>query len=112
MLFERIVEYEMEDGRVPFGTWLKEINDIQDRGRIRARIDRLFLGHPGDSKSVGNGVFELRFHFGPGYRVYYGTFKMRILVLLCGGDKKSQTQDIKKAQGYWSDFRRINNETL
>lgn len=66
--------------------------------RIAVRIRRMQLGNVGDAKSVGDGVFELRFDFGPGYRVYYTEREGEIIVLLAGGDKSSQRQDIEKAK--------------
>lgn len=70
------------------------------------------LGNFGDCKPVGEGVFELRFHFGPGYRVYYGSYQQTIVVLLWGGDKKAQSRDVKRAQEYWKDFLRRKDEAL
>ena len=70
------------------------------------RLERLEKGNKGDVRSVVNGVSELRIDYGPGYRVYFGQFGAKIVLLLCGGDKITQAQDIKKAQEYWSDYRR------
>jgi putative addiction module killer protein len=63
------------------------------------------LGNFGDTKSVGKGVFELRMHFGAGYRVYFGQHGKQLILLLCGGDKNSQSKDICMAHNYWDDFR-------
>ncbi len=65
--------------------------------RIAARIDRLALGNPGDVRPVGSGVSEMRINYGPGYRVYYIQRGSTIVVILCGGDKRTQTADIKRA---------------
>ncbi|RKZ91012.1 MAG: hypothetical protein DRR19_08385 [Candidatus Parabeggiatoa sp. nov. 1] len=70
----------------------------------RVRIDRLIRGHFGDSKSVGEGVYELRIDYGPGYRVYFGKVGLTIVLLLCGGDKSTQQVDIHKAKTYWHDY--------
>ena len=72
-----------------------------------ARVNRAKLGNLGDYRSVGAGVIELRIHFGPGYRVYAGLQGEDLIVLLCAGDKGSQSKDISKARVYWEDFRRV-----
>jgi putative addiction module killer protein len=74
------------------------------RKRILARIARLEQGNYGDCESVGEGVSELRLFFGPGYRVYFGEDANSVVVLLCGGDKGSQNQDIKQAKVYWQEY--------
>ncbi len=61
-------------------------------------------GNLGDCSVVGAGVYEMRIHFGPGYRVYFGQEGTHIIVLLCGGDKSTQAKDIKRAQEYWADY--------
>lgn len=90
-------------GKEPFEDWLVNIKDKTIKARIRRRIDRLMLGHEGDSKSVSKGVYELRLMFGSGYRIYYGKLGDLIIVLLLGGDKSTQEDDIKKAQAYWKE---------
>ena len=100
-----IREYVTDDGKAVFTIWLNKLRDRQARHRIRKRIDRLSLGNTGDSKSVGQGVYELRIHYGPGYRVYYGRLGEQIILLLCGGDKATQRHDVKKAIDYWNDYR-------
>ncbi len=96
--------YLTEKGKAPFSDWLESLSDIRARAKIRMRLDRLRLGNFGDSKSVGDGVFELRVDFGPGYRVYYGLVGVQIVLLLCGGDKSSQKKDIRLAKNYWKNF--------
>lgn len=81
-----------------YAAWFKSLRDTVAKGRIVARIERLQLGHFGDTKPVGDGVHELRMDFGPGYRVYYATRGERIILLLCGGDKGSQGRDIARAK--------------
>tara|TARA_R110001583_G_scaffold180693_1_gene337847 strand:- start:500 stop:928 length:429 start_codon:yes stop_codon:yes gene_type:complete len=81
-----------------FDGWLRELRDIRARAKIEARIRRLSLGNPGDVKPVGKGVSELRIPYGPGYRVYYITKGPVIVVLLCGGDKATQSHDIELAK--------------
>ena len=81
-----------------FANWLASLRDHSAKGRIVARISRLELGNPGDVKSVGGGVSEMRIDYGPGYRVYFATRGAELVILLCGGDKRTQDADIKKAR--------------
>lgn len=81
-----------------FDRWLKALRDIQARARIAVRIRRIEEGNLGDHKSVGGGVSELRFTFGPGYRVYFTQREGGIVFLLCGGDKDSQERDVERAK--------------
>lgn len=81
-----------------FADWMTRLRDHRARAKIAARIDRLALGNPGDVEPVGNGVSELRVHYGPGYRVYFVTRDKKLIVLLCGGDKSTQARDIKAAK--------------
>ena len=71
---------------------------------VRARLNRIRLGNFGDCKSVGRGVEELRIDFGPGYRLYYGRQGSTVVVLLGGGDKRTQTRDIRIAQKFWEEY--------
>lgn len=80
-----------------FARWLDGLRDLQGRARIQARIARLEVGNPGDAKPVGEGVSELRIDYGPGYRVYFTRRGHEVLVLLAGGDKRTQTADIRTA---------------
>ena len=81
-----------------FGKWLGELRDAHARIRIVTRIRRLELGNPGDVKTVGDGVSEMRIDHGPGYRVYFTRVGDAIVILLCGGDKSSQSRDIGQAK--------------
>lgn len=81
-----------------FSNWLTKLKDVQARARIVRRVDRLQQGNPGDVKPVGEGVSELRIDYGPGYRVYFIQEGKLIIVLLCGGDKSSQSRDISQAK--------------
>ena len=81
-----------------FSKWLSKLNDKIAKAKILVRIDRLILGLTGDSKLVGEKVFELRINYGPGYRIYYTRKRKTIYILLYGGDKSSQKRDIKAAQ--------------
>jgi len=89
---------------VPFADWLGSLTDARVVGIIRARINRVRLGSFGDCKSVGGGVEELRIDFGPGYRLYFGRVGSTIVVLLCGGSKKTQTRDIARARKSWKEY--------
>ena len=80
-----------------FATWLDGLRDLRGRARILARVERLGTGNVGDVKSVGEGVSELRIDCGPGYRVYFTKQGRMVVILLAGGDKRSQKRDIKAA---------------
>ena len=80
-----------------FVKWLDALSDIRARARVLARIERLATGNPGDVGPVGEGVSELRIDYGPGYRVYYKQFGESLVILLAGGDKRTQAKDIKIA---------------
>jgi putative addiction module killer protein len=81
-----------------FSGWLRWLGDANAVARITGRIRRMELGNPGDTKSVGQGILEMRIDYGPGYRIYYVHRGAQIVILLCGGDKRRQRQDIKQAQ--------------
>jgi putative addiction module killer protein len=98
--------YAMANGEQPCQDWLDSLSDRRAKTRINLRIDRLCEGNFGDYKSVGQGVFELRMPFGPGYRVYFGIIEETVILLLLGGDKSTQTKDIQRAQAFWRDYRR------
>ena len=99
-------EYLTETGHNPFREWLHSLRDLQARARIRVRLNRVRLGNLGDCKAVGEGVMELRLDFGPGYRVYFGQAGDVLVILLCGGDKRTQTRDIATAKQYWQSYKR------
>lgn len=103
--------YETAIGKSPFEIWFKDIKEIHTRSKILTRLDRLKLGNFGDCKTLQEGVCELRIHYGPGIRIYYGKIGNRIVLLLCGGDKGSQDRDINKAKDYLKDYqsRSLNN---
>lgn len=89
-----------------FRKWRLQLKDDRARGLIASRLDRLGFGHTGDAESVGQGISELRIHYGPGYRIYFKKRGDTIIVLLCGGDKSTQAKDIKAAKRLateWSD---------
>lgn len=80
------------------------------RHRIRRRLDRVEIGNYGDYKPLGDGVYELKLHFGSGYRVYFAEYDDIIVILLCGGDKSTQSKDIEIAKTYWKELLERNNE--
>jgi putative addiction module killer protein len=91
---------------IPFAQWLQSLRDRQAQAKIRVRLKRLEAGNFGDCDPVGEGVQELREHLGTGYRVYFGRHGQTVVILLCGGSKKSQSADIKTAKEYWEDWKR------
>ena len=99
-----LVIYETSAGKRPFESWIKKLKDYQAAAIIKVRLRRVQLGNLGDSKSVGEGVHELRINFGPGYRIYYGRIDHKVILLLCGGNKSSQERDISIAKDYLEDF--------
>jgi putative addiction module killer protein len=88
-----------------FETWFQRLRDRQAQARINARIRRLSLGNPGDVKPVGSGVSEMRIDYGPGYRIYYRQRGNILILLLCGGDKRTQDSDIKQAIAISKDWK-------
>jgi putative addiction module killer protein len=108
-MFE-IHRYVTADGKDVFGEWLASVRDARARAKIAVRIDRLANGNFGDCKPLRAGVWELRIDWGPGYRVYYAMPQRNQVLLLCGGDKRKQTSDIKRAIQYWKDYQGRTNE--
>jgi putative addiction module killer protein len=103
---QQVVLYLQEDGGCPFELWLEDLRDRQARIRIKKRLDRIELGNLGDFKPVGEGVMELRIDSGPGYRIYFAQSGTVTVLLLCGGDKNTQDQDILRAKRYWINFQK------
>jgi putative addiction module killer protein len=102
---KEVVVFRARDGRVPFEDWLDDLGDTLAVARVLARLARVRQGNLGDCKSVGEGVFELRVDYGPGYRVYFGQQGRTLVVLLCGGDKRTQDRDIRQARTNWREFK-------
>ena len=98
--------YETADGREPFSDWMDHLDGQPIYETIMVKLDKVERGNLGDARSVGEGVSELEIDFGDGYRVYFGQIGKRgeIVVLLHGGTKKTQNEDIKLAKRYWRDF--------
>lgn len=97
--------YKVPNEREPFTEWFESIRDQTTRTRIQKRLVRLESGNFGDCHSVGEGVFELRVHFGPGYRIYFSEVDSTNILVLCGGDKSSQARDIERAKAYWLEYK-------
>lgn len=95
----------LTDGRIPYYVWYQNFRDNRTRQTIQNRINRLRAGNFGQSRAVGGGVSELKIDYGPGYRVYFGQDGDEIVILLCGGDKSTQDEDIKKAKEYWQIYK-------
>jgi putative addiction module killer protein len=87
-----------------FRKWRTKLKDQRVRALIASRLDRLAYGHAGDAAPVGDGVSELRIHYGPGYRIYFHRLGDTIVILLCGGDKHTQTRDIATAKRLLQDW--------
>jgi putative addiction module killer protein len=105
--------YKDEHGNEPFIDWLESIKDKTTQVRIRLRLMRIERGSFGDHRSIGEGLYELRLHFGSGYRIYYGQVDDEIVLLLAGGDKSTQKQDIQRVKYYWQDYKwSQKNETI
>jgi putative addiction module killer protein len=98
--------YILPDGSEPIVEWLKALQDIKGRAKIRARINQLRAGNPGQFNVVAPGIMEMKLDYGPGYRVYFARVGNKMMLLLCGGDKSTQRADIKKATEYLSDYKR------
>jgi putative addiction module killer protein len=107
-----IIHYTTEDGTDVYQEWVDALRDNRARIAILRRVDRAGLGNFGDHKPCRDGVSELRLDIGPGYRVYYFQHGKTLVVLLCGGDKRTQDADINKAVAYKTDFLRRMRENL
>lgn len=96
--------YLTGSNRDPYQEWLAGFKDLRSRIAIQRRIDRLLSGNFGDQKFCRDGIWELRIDTGPGYRVYYAKVNQTIVLLLCGGGKRSQKSDINRAVRYWINY--------
>ena len=105
MAVNQLFYYQTAAGERPFVEWLTGLTDRQARARIEARLARVAAGNFGDVEPVGEGVQELRIDWGPGYRVYFSRVGQVIVLLLCGGDKRTQQRDIEYAKTYFEDYK-------
>lgn len=107
----KIIIYSTSRGKKPFTEWLNNLDEFA-QSIIETRLDRVSIGNFGDCKQIvnGNGIWELRITYGPGYRVYFGKQGQKVVVLLLGGNKKSQSSDITKAKRYWAEYKELSND--
>ena len=101
----RILHYRRPNGELPFREWLAALRDTRAKAAILRRIDRLTEGNFGEHRPLRDGVWELKIDVGPGYRVYYAQAGEDVILLLCGGSKRTQQSDIARAVEYWNDYR-------
>jgi putative addiction module killer protein len=108
MSFIKIIIYSTDSGKEPYSEWEDDL-DLMTQAIIKNRLDRIRIGNFGDAKILKGmgGIWELRINYGPGYRIYFGKQGTTIVVLLTGGDKKSQKKDIAKAVKYWLDYKEL-----
>ena len=102
--------YTTNSGKDVIGDWLANLADIRARAKVSVRIARLEAGNFGDCKPIGEGVWELRIDWGPGYRVYYSVIGKTVVLLLCGADKRTQSTDTKRAIEYLKDYKKRNTK--
>ena len=103
-----VIHYETPDGTDVFAAWISELRDQQAAARVAARIQRLALGLFGECRPLREGAWELRVDWGPGYRLYYAQAGERVVLLLAGGDKRTQSADIRRAIEHWQEWQRRN----
>ena len=99
-----LIHYADADGKDHFGRWLESLSDVQAQARVSARLIRLHRGNFGDCRAVGEGVWEIRIDWGPGYRVHYAIAGKQAILLCEGGDKRTQATDIQRAIARWKDW--------
>ena len=104
-----VIRYITPDGKIPLLEWTASLRDLRAKSKINQRIDRLQIGNLGDYKFVGDGVYELRIDYGGGYRIYFGQVGSVVILLLCAGDKSSQSKDIRRAKEYWRNYEQRTN---
>ncbi len=99
-----IRHYLTASGRDPYQEWVDKLKDLTGRVAIQRRVDRMAAGNFGEHKFLQDGVWEVKIDLGPGYRVYYAQARNTLVLLLCGGSKRTQATDIKTAVWYWRDY--------
>lgn len=98
--------YITKEGKILYEEWFEFLKDVKVQSIILKRLARVRMGNLGEWRSLGEGVGELKIDFGPGYRIYFGQEGQKLIILLCGGDKNTQTKDIKKALEFWKNYQR------
>jgi putative addiction module killer protein len=106
---KQIQNYQRVDGMEPFTDWLNDLRDVKARAIIRKRLERVQLGNLGNHRFVGKNVWELKIDYAGGYRIYFGQVGLELILLLCGGDKSTQEDDILIAQTYWREYEQRQN---
>ena len=104
-----LLYYTTKAGESPFIKWFESLDHAVEQV-VRSRLERVKNGNCDDYKSLGDGVFELRIHFGAGYRIYYGIDGVNVILLLCGGDKSTQIKDIKRAKSFLEAYKNENRK--
>jgi putative addiction module killer protein len=104
-----VVEYVGSDGRCLFAEWFDSL-EIDVAARVSKAVDRMRDGNFGDHKAIGDGVTERRLDFGPGYRIYFGRDGVKLVILVGGGTKRRQSQDIKSAKEAWQEYKATKKE--
>ena len=103
---QKTIRYYVLPSKIsPFKEWFCSLKNSKTKSIVRTRINRVILGNLGDCRSLGEAIYELKIHYRPGIRLYFGVVEDIIIILLLGGTKKSQKQDIEKAKEYWQDFK-------
>jgi putative addiction module killer protein len=105
----QVLEYLDADGRSPFAGWFNRLN-APAAAKVTVALSRMGQGNLSNAKAVGDGVLEFRIDFGPGYRIYFGRDGDSVVILLCGGTKQRQQQDIAAARARWDDYKRRRKE--
>ena len=103
---KELLYYQTAGGKWPFWEWVLNLNDSKTRRTVLNRLERFAEGNPGHWRFVGQGIFELKIYWGPGYRVYFGCEGQHMIIVLIGGDKSTQEKDIYEAQKNWQDYKR------
>lgn len=102
--------YKAQSGKEPFVDWLYSIKDNKIKNIILNRLNRIETGNIGNYKPLGDGINELKFKVGSGYRIYYAEEGNTIIILLCGGDKGTQSRDISKAKEFYKEYKESKND--